>query len=73
MAGFHEGQRIWIEQPDGSQRPGIFVGDAQNASWFGGQSGAYVVYADTRAGDEVSLMRITPREDDAEADATRPG
>ena len=72
MTGFHAGQRIWIEQPDGSQRAGSFVGDAQNASWFGGQTGAYVVYADTRSGEEVALMRITPREDDVEADATRP-
>jgi hypothetical protein len=46
---------------------------AENASWFGGQPGAYVVYPDTRSGDEVALMRITPREHDVEADATRPG
>ena len=70
MTGFHEGQRIWIEQPDGSQRAGVFVGDAQTASWLGGQAGAYVVYADTRSGDEVALMRITPREDEDDADAT---
>jgi hypothetical protein len=73
MADFHEGQRVWIEQSDGSQRPGIFVGDAENVSWFGGTPGAYVVYPDTRSGDEVSYMRITPREEDVEADATRPG
>jgi len=36
MTGFDEGQRIWIEQPDGSQRPGVFVGEAGNASWLGG-------------------------------------
>ena len=35
MDGFHEGQRIWVEQADGSQRPGIFVGEAEQASWFG--------------------------------------
>ena len=73
MTGFQEGDRIWIEQPDGSQRPGIFVGEAGNASWFGGQPDAYVVYADTRSGEEVSVIRITPREDEGEADATRPG
>jgi len=73
MTGFQEGQPIWVEQPDGSRRPGSFVGDAQTQSWFGGQSGAYVVYADTHSGEEVSLIRITPREDDEEADATRPG
>ena len=73
MTGFQEGQQIWIEQPDGSQRAGIFVGDAQTASWFGGQAGAYVVYADTRSGEEVALMRILPREDEGDADAARPG
>jgi len=73
MGGFFEGQRIWIEQPDGSRRPGSFVGDAQNASWFGGQTGAYVVYADSRSGEEVSTMRITPRDEEVEADASRPG
>ena len=43
MDGLHEGQKIWVEQEDGSQRPGIFVGEAE-ATWFGGSPGAYVVY-----------------------------
>jgi hypothetical protein len=30
-----EGQKIWLEQGDGSQRAAIFVGEAE-ASWFGG-------------------------------------
>lgn len=58
-----EGQRIWVEQPDGSQRAAIFVGEAE-ASWFGGAPGAYVVYPDTGAGEEVAVMRIVAREDD---------
>ena len=58
---FHEGQRIWVEQGDGSQRAGIFVGEAEQ-SWFGGTPGAYVVYPDTRNGEEVALMRIVARE-----------
>jgi hypothetical protein len=62
MDGFHEGQRIWVEQADGSQRAGIFVGEAEQ-SWFGGGPGAYVVYPDTRSGEEVDLMRIVPREE----------
>jgi hypothetical protein len=63
MDGFHEGQRIWVEQADGSQRAGIFVGEAEQ-SWFGGGPGAYVVYRDTRSGEEVDLMRIVPREEE---------
>jgi hypothetical protein len=62
MNSFREGQPIWVEQPDGSQRAGIFVGEAE-ASWFGGGPGAYVVYPDTRAGEEVAIMRIIARED----------
>jgi hypothetical protein len=62
MGTFREGDRIWVEQPDGSQRAGIFVGEA-SASWFGGVPGAYVAYPDSRSGEEVALMRIIPRDD----------
>ena len=62
MDELHEGQKIWVEQPDGSQRAGIFVGEAEG-TWFGGGVGAYVVYPDTRSGEEVQLMRIMPRDD----------
>lgn len=63
MDAWREGQKIWVEQADGSQRRAIFVGEAPQ-SWFGGGPGAYVVYPDTRAGEEVSVMRILTREDD---------
>lgn len=59
---FQEGQTIWVEQSDGSQRAGIFVGEATQA-WSGGVPGAYVVYPDTRDGEEVSMMRVVARED----------
>jgi len=61
MQNFREGQTIWVEQADGSQRAGIFVGEAPQ-SWFGGGPGAYVVYPDTRSGEEVTLMRIVARD-----------
>ena len=62
MDGFHEGQKIWVEQPDGSQRAGIFVGEAEQ-TWFGGSPGAYVAYPDTRSGEEVSAARVVPRDE----------
>ena len=65
MGALQEGQKIWVEQEDGSQRAGIFVGDAE-ATWFGGMPGAYVVYPDTRSGEAVPVMRIVPREDDGQ-------
>jgi len=63
MEGFHEGQKVWVSQADGSQRPGVFVGDAEIPGSFGGPPAAYVVYPDTRSGEEVSLLQITPREE----------
>ena len=52
MDGFHEGQKVWI-----------LGSDAEVAGWFGGGAAAYVVYPDTRAGEEVSMLQITPREE----------
>jgi hypothetical protein len=63
MEGFHEGQKVWVAQSDGSPRAGIFVSDAETPGWFGGPPAAYVVYPDTRSGEEVSLLQITPREE----------
>jgi hypothetical protein len=60
--GFEEGQKVWIIG-DGSQRPGIYVGAADKASWLGGAPRAYVVYADDRSGAEVPLELIVPRDD----------
>ena len=57
-----EGDKIWVEQADGSQRAGIFVGEAAQ-SWFGGVPGAYVAYPDTRSGEEVAISRIFARGD----------
>lgn len=62
MDAFHEGQRVWVEQQDGTQRAAIFVGEADQASWFGGQPAAYVVYPDTKSGEEVALMRVVARD-----------
>ena len=63
MDGLHEGQKIWVEQADGSQRPGIYVGEADQAMWFGGGPLAYVVYPDTRSGEEVAASRVLLRDD----------
>jgi hypothetical protein len=62
MDEHREGQKVWVEQQDGTQRAAIFVGEAE-ATWFGGGPGAYVVYTDTRQGEEVAMMRIVARDD----------
>jgi hypothetical protein len=61
MNGFHEGQKVWVEQSNGTQREAIFVGEAE-MTWFGGAPGVYVVYPDTRSGEEVDMARIIARE-----------
>jgi hypothetical protein len=63
MGTLREGQKVWVEQADGSRRAGIFVGEAE-ASWFGGAPGAYVAYPDTKSGEDVAIMRVVPRDDD---------
>lgn len=63
MKPFQEGQKIWVEQADGSQRAAIFVGEAAQATWFGGMADVYVVYPDTRSGEEVAAIRVVPRDE----------
>lgn len=61
--GFHEGQKVWVLLPDGGQRAAIYVGEGENASWFGGPPLAYIVFADDRSGAEVQLDMIIPRDE----------
>jgi hypothetical protein len=63
MEPFHEGQKVWVEQSDGSQRAATFVGEVEAASWFGGAPGVYVVYEDTHAGEAVAAIRVVPRDE----------
>lgn len=62
MDELREGDKIWVEQADGSQRAGIFAGEAEG-TWFGGSVGAYVVYPDTKSGEQVAMVRVMPRDD----------
>jgi hypothetical protein len=61
--GFHEGQKVWVITSDGGQRPAIYVGEGDNASFFGGPPLAYIVFADDRSGAEVQLDMIVPRDE----------
>jgi hypothetical protein len=60
--GFQEGDPVWVMQADGSGREGIYVGEGETSTWFGGAPTAYVVYPDTKSGEAVEVDRITPRE-----------
>ena len=62
IEGFEKGQKIWIHGEGGTQRPAIFMGDGENATFFGGPPQCYVVMEDTKEGGEVELDRITARD-----------
>lgn len=59
--GFEKGQKIWVHNADGSASPAIFVGDGENATFFGGPPLCYVVMEETKEGGEVELDRVTAR------------
>lgn len=60
--GFEPGQQVWVEDADGRRHPGVFVGDNENASWFGGGPSAYVAHPEGKQAEVVSVFRITARE-----------
>ena len=62
IEGFEKGQKIWVHGEGGTQRPAIFVGEGENATFFGGPPLCYVVMEDTKEGGEVELDRVTARD-----------
>lgn len=62
-AGFKEGDKVWVQDGDGTHHPGVFVGNNEAAGWFGGGPSAYVVHPEAHQAEVVSIFRITPRED----------
>ena len=61
--GFKEGEKIWVMQADGSAKPGVFVGEVDSASWFGGAPMVYVAYPESKSGEAVEFDRVTLREE----------
>ena len=61
--GFQQGQKIWVMVEDGSQRPATYVGEGENASWFGGPPLAYVVFEDDKTSADVGLDTVVPRDE----------
>ena len=59
---FAEGDQVWVEDGEGRHHPGIYVGENENAGWFGGGPSAYVVHPESKHAEVVSVFRITPRE-----------
>ena len=68
MDVMQEGDKVWVEQADGSTKAAVYVGEAEQSSWFGGVPRAYVVYPDTGEGAAVEVMRVVPRDDDEDSE-----
>jgi len=62
FVGFKKGEKVWVHTEGGGRRPAIYVGDGENATFFGGPPLAYILMEDTQEGGEVELDRITARE-----------
>jgi hypothetical protein len=61
---FKEGDKVWVEDGEGRRHPGIYVGENESASWFGGGPSAYVAHPEAKQAEVVSIFRITRRGDD---------
>lgn len=59
---FKQGQKVWVQTEQGAI-PAIWVGEGENATFFGGPPLAYVVLEQTREGVEVPLDEVTPRDE----------
>ena len=64
MDELQEGDKIWVEMPEGEAAAAVYVGEAELT--FGGVPSCYVVYADGQ-GAAVEMMRVLPREDSEQA------
>jgi hypothetical protein len=60
---FRTGERVWVIEPDGSQRAAEYVGEGETSAWFGGPPTVFVVFEDTREGAAVEISRVVPREE----------
>jgi hypothetical protein len=61
--GFKQGDKVWVEDADGTHHPGVFVGNNEATGWFGGGPSAYVMHADGHQAEVVSVFRITLRDE----------
>ena len=60
---FHKGERVWVIEPDGSQRAAEYVGEGETSAWFGGPPKVMIVHPETESGELVDVDRVIPREE----------
>lgn len=60
---FHTGQPVWVIEPDGSWRPGEYVGEGERCAPLPEPRRAFVVLIDPTGAEVVEVKRLRPREE----------
>ena len=59
---FHTGQPVWVVEPDGSERPGEYVGEGQESGSLPGPPKALIIFIDAPGAEVVEVERLRLRE-----------
>lgn len=58
---FHTGQAVWVIEPDGSQRPGEYLGEGQESRSLSGPPRALIIFIDAPGLEVVEVERLRVR------------
>jgi hypothetical protein len=59
---FHTGQPVWVIEPDGSERPGEYLGEGQESGSLPGPPKAVIIFIDAPGAEVVEVERLRLRE-----------
>lgn len=59
---FHTGQPVWVVEPDGSERPGEYLGEGEECGSLPGPRKALVIFIDAPGVEVVEVERLRLRE-----------
>ena len=58
---FHTGQPVWVIEPDGSERPGEYLGEGEESGALPGPPKALIIFIDAPGVDVVEVERLRLR------------
>lgn len=59
---FHTGQPVWVIEPDGSRRPGEYLGEGEESRALPGPPKALIIFIDAPGAEVVEVERLRLRE-----------
>lgn len=59
---YEPGQKVWVQDGEGTSHPGIYVHRYGSIYWFGNGPSAVVLHPQGHKSEVVSIERITPRD-----------